>query len=286
MMNIAEKYKNDDAIFIKFNRQMRRVVAIVKILAIVISITFSSLVIHHKYTNISKMIFTVENLKNNIMEQVYSFQNGKYKNIDIQASGGVYLSNEYIKQVANYSRSFAIKNKKSIINTIKKNISDIPFVKYVTVQKLSKSSINIKIQERQVIAQMKDVFSGKTYIIDLNGKESYCEQCAKIRYDIPIISDCSVDDFEFFNSLIQTLSSQCKEIITNAKQYINISSRRWDVVLKNDIKIMLPANPSHQEITDICLIAKEKLKIFDESTQPSIEYIDARINEKIYYRPK
>ncbi len=285
MMDISGKYKHESLIFIKLKRHTRRIKDLAMNLMLISSICFSIFVIHKKQKNMSLIADIFFQIANNFSNGLNIISNSTYQDSKIKILETEHISKITIQNIIASAKKQAEQHSESVIQIIKNEILAIPFAKHVVIKKREFRSIEIQIVERNIAAYSKDVFSKQIYIIDDTGELSRCENCKISSEEFPYIENFSSEDVDFFNSLAQSIRQNCPQMLTNIAKYTNISSRRWDVTLKNDVKIMLPNSFTDEDFQKICIVCDKQLEIFSGKNS-TIQYIDARVQDRIYYKPK
>lgn len=281
-MHIANKYNTKlSAKHIKFQRQLRNLNSYINIIMLIASIIFSSFAIYKKQSNMEKLSKIIGYYTKNTIYAVnildnYFSENSKIKINNLKYINADDLQND-IKNILN-SRT-----NESKIKEIQNKIFKIPFIKHVLIKRMPFRSINVDIEEINVVSFTQDTFSNQKYLIDDEGKYVEYNNQEIQQYNFANIKDFSIDEMDFYIQMYKKIQI-CKNIANNISEYQNISNRRWDIVLKNGTKIMLPANIEDERINAICSIGNEKLQLFESNS--GIEYLDARIKDRFYYKLK
>ena len=185
------------------------------------------------------------------------------------------IKNINVSGLENYENQFLIKdikrlelknifnlNEKKIVNTIEKNT----LIESYKVQKKYPSTIDIKVLRTQFLA--KTFKDGKIYFIGSNGK--LIEE-SNIYKELPFIfGKPNISEFLKFKKIIdKSLFS-----FTSINNLFYFPSKRWDIELKNKIRIKLPKDNITERLNNVFKVLKDK-------KFQNIKTIDLRIKNQI-----
>lgn len=227
------------------------------------------------YVFVAIIIITIILIKNDIKYFVFNLvqkQSEKYGYIlnNINIYGNSYLNSDKVKIL------FSDKLSKSIflisLKDIEKQLMKDSWVKSLSLKTQYPSSIIVRIKEKEPIA----IFFNNTdhYYID-----SFGEKISKV-LDIAseelviVTGNKSLDNVP---ELINTIKQYNNFTVTSANY---IGSRRWDLVINNELVIKLP-----EEKYDIALdVFNEFFSKVEKFNYSLIEFIDLRLPEKFIVR--
>jgi len=185
------------------------------------------------------------------------------------------IKNINVSGLENYENQFLIKdikrlelknifnlNEKKIVNTIEKNT----LIESYKVQKKYPSTIDIKVLRTQFLA--KTFKDGKIYFIGSNGK--LIEE-SNIYKELPFIfGKPNISEFLKFKKIIdKSLFS-----FTSINNLFYFPSKRWDIELKNKIRIKLPKDNITERLNNV-------FKVLEDKKFQNIKTIDLRIKNQI-----
>ncbi|QED23293.1 cell division protein FtsQ/DivIB [Candidatus Deianiraea vastatrix] len=278
MMHIADNYKIS-AKSIKLQRKIRILYYYIKFFMLITSILFSLFVIKSKEDNLAKVSSLLQKNAINLIYVVNIFDNYLLNGVKIRINNLNYIENEDIKNlIVNIINSDTNKSK---IQEISYQILKNPFVKSIYIKRMPFRSLLIYIEEINVVSFAQDKFSGEKYLIDNIGKYVYYENQKIESYKFAQITNFSIEEIDFYMDMYKKIQN-CDKI--KIKEYINVGNRRWDLVLQNGATIMLPSNLDNDYIANICEIGSTKLNLFSDNA--GVEYLDARIKDRFYYKLK
>lgn len=264
---------------IKIQRQLLKFAEIITWIMLYSSILLSCIVIYkkrHTVQNVkafgSIILSTMRNAMNIIDNSITHLDSVHINNLK-------YISASEIKQIID---SINLKNHNiSAIQELYRNISAIPFVKSIRIKRHLGKGVDINITERKILGMMQDKISGENYYITQD-RQAIKQDGKILNNKFILITDSTV---EYLNEYVDTHNaiSQCAKISNITSEYINIGDRRWNIKLNNGITIMLPVQSKmHDTINYLCKLSASELDFTNDAS--TIDYIDARINDRIYYR--
>ena len=120
------------------------------------------------------------------------------------------------------------------IESIRKRLEDLPWIRLASVERLLPSSINIRIVEHQPMALWKQ--SGRTVLIGTRGQVIKLRSLARYS-DLPVLVGAGAP--EHGEALLSILSTE-PELKNQVIQAVRIGERRWNIHLSSNIRILLP----------------------------------------------
>ena len=166
-----------------------------------------------------------------------------------------------------------VRNKSIILlssSNLVDNLSSIGWIESVSVRKKLPDTMIIKITERspKVIWQNE----GKIWLGDNEGNLLTDDIEKKYIYLPLIIGENPVNDIPELFAILK----QAEGLYTYVKAASKVGNRRWDVLLSNNIKIMLPENDAKKAWAKLAEIEKET-----NILNKKISYIDMRIEGQL-----
>ncbi|USO02425.1 MAG: FtsQ-type POTRA domain-containing protein [Alphaproteobacteria bacterium] len=150
-------------------------------------------------------------------------------------------------------------------NIMRQDIEQLPFVKHVSVHKKYPHGIDIYIQQRQPIAQYK--YQSQYALVDEEGV--FYEYSEEPHKTLPVVSG-SNDISKMFPPLFKTMAMY-PDIKSKVQVYQLVRDRRWDLIMTDGRKIMLPQHN-----------VKEALNIFQKMKNKDHRVIDLRVKGYIF----
>ena len=202
------------------------------------------------------VVGTINNLKIN------NYKFDKIKNVNV--SGLENFENQFlINDIKNLElKNIFNLNEKKIVSVIEKNT----LIERYKVQKKYPSTIDIKLLRTEFLA--KTFRDGKIYFIGSNGK---LIKEKNIYEELPFIfGGPSTDEFLQFKKIIDQSLFSFKSI----NNLFYFSSKRWDIELKNKIRIKLPKDNTVE-------ILNNAFKVLKDKRFQNIKTIDLRIKNQI-----
>ena len=149
---------------------------------------------------------------------------------------------------------------------IEKVLFSYPFVENFTVFKKFPSTLKIEIEKTQILANK--YIKGSNFLIGSNGKLIKSQE--KIKNKPSIFGNFRVHEFIQIKNIIDNSNLAYDEI----ESFFYFESKRWDIMLKNDILIKLPQKQIDRalELVIDLLLSKKK---------ENIKIIDARLENQI-----
>jgi|AntRauTorcE11897_2_1112592.scaffolds.fasta_scaffold00188_14 cell division protein FtsQ len=149
-------------------------------------------------------------------------------------------------------------------------IQTLPWVRDVSLRRQWPDRISISLDERQPLALWQQ--DGKLSVIDLDGEVIYPENLDDFT-TLPILT--GQDAPEHARTLIEMLTAE-PIVAEQVDSAIRIGGRRWDIKLKNGIKIKLPEDDMPYALARVAE-AERKYLIFSKE----ILSLDARFSDKL-----
>lgn len=154
---------------------------------------------------------------------------------------------------------------------IKKNLSKLPWVKNIVVDRTLPNNLYITFEERKPIAIKQ--FNRKLSLIDEEGIE-YNPEEIELFMNYPII--VSEDAEVYAKTLIDILSTE-KKIFEKINSIVHVGHRRWNIILKNNTIIKLPEYNMEQKWNMLVkMVNNNDLKLED------YKVIDLKINKRMF----
>jgi cell division protein FtsQ len=166
---------------------------------------------------------------------------------------------------------------KRSLSDIQMSLSSLPWIKHVSVQRTLPWSLCISIDEREPIAlfQEKKIL----FYIDKDGKKIEMEPYRSLLgVDFPVF--LGDDACMHAATLLNELTSH-PWISQHIRYYHFVRKRRWEFILKNGVKILLPEDHHDQALGILEKILKKAKNRIE-----NIEKIDLRDTEKIIVKLK
>lgn len=282
-MHIAENYSAKRSLkIIRIRRSIRNLRDWLYILLLIASIVFSIYVINKKYNRLnSSSRFIAKIFTNHILYGLNFIDNALMTFSHVKINKLQYVNQVDIENIIKKSNN--IGQNESRMRFIKLEIEKVPFIKNVTMIRKIDRSLQININEINIVGMMRDVDSGIWYFIDDSGNNLLYKNQDISQYSFPLIDKASLDDMESYHTMYKNLTN-CPIVMNNIIKYENISSRRWDVLMKNGVKILLPNEFDDNTIALLCDIIKNKLPVTQQNS--NFEYLDARVRGRFYYKLK
>ena len=154
-------------------------------------------------------------------------------------------------------------------------IEKMAWVSAAHVERRWPDTIYINLTERQPLALL--ALNKKLFLLDTDGEIIHTDRLNRFAH---LITTSGQNAQEKIPSLVNHLKNY-EPLHTNTKSASYISSRRWDITLKNNIKIMLPENDIKQALETLST-AHNDTQILDKD----IQHIDLRDPNKMMIRTK
>lgn len=280
MQVIHQNKKRKSIKIIRLKRQFRFISNVALNLMLLFSIILSSIVIYTKKYTVNTLIDEVSSKMINVVYMRNILDNAMFESDRVKINSLKYIKKSEIESII--EKSINCNYTSSIMREIFNKIKKIPFVHHITIKRNIFRSIELKIEEINIIAILKDKFTGKLFFIDENEKLIQYENQDIKDKNFPIIENLSIDDVGLHLELYQALLN-CESIRKSIKIYTNISDRRWNLTLNNNTKIMLPKKDLEIAISKLCSLDAQVIPF---TATDNIEYIDARIEDRVYYKNK
>ncbi len=151
-------------------------------------------------------------------------------------------------------------------NKIKSILEKNTLIENYKIFKKYPSTLDVSVKATNFLAKINK--EGKIYLIGSNGKLSKSNFSSE---NLPFIfGKPEIDEFLEFKKIIDESRVQYNEI----KSLYFFQSKRWDIVLKNNILIKLSKNFTKESLNNVLLFIHNNQLI-------SIKTIDARINNQV-----
>lgn len=162
------------------------------------------------------------------------------------------------------------------IQEIRTNLEALPWVRYAEVERQYPSTLTVRIVERIPVALWQ--FDQQLQLLDSEGEVIRAENISSFSDYLILVGK---DAPYHLPEVMQMLESQ-KSLKPFVSSFIRVSERRWDVILRNDIRIMLPEQQPEKMWDYLAQLQEEKHMLDDNS----IESINLKIPEKIFIERK
>ena len=240
----------------------------VKTLILLISILLTIFILYFSFFKYKDLILE----KFQLNKDKFSFeQNNNYKP-NLIILGNKYIDRKSLVYEINKKLNL-IKNKNNLLeisNLLKKK----KLIKKFIITKTSSNSIEIKLQEKNIIGLFK--FKNNDYLIDESNNLIKFKITPNLFY-LPIFIGKS--SYRYANIILKMIRES--DINLNYKSFSLIDERRWNVNLNNGVTILLPEN----KVLDTLKLLKKIDSQYDILKGNFIE-IDLRINGKYFLKPK
>ena len=154
-------------------------------------------------------------------------------------------------------------------------IEKMAWVKSAHIERRWPDTIYIQLTERTPLALL--ATEGKLFLLDTDGETIHTDRLNRFAH---LITTNGQNAQENIPDLINHLKSY-QPLHTNTKYASYISNRRWDITLKNSIKIMLPETNIDQALKTLST-AHQDTQILDKD----IQHIDLRDPSRMMIRTK
>jgi len=208
-----------------------------------------------------------ENFKRNrlmsmgfVIERVDVMGEGRLREEDVRRALGIY-GGDYL---------FGVDMKEA-----QQRVESLSWVDRAVVRRLWPDRIVVQIIERQPYALWQ--YEGEVKVVDLEGGA---------------ITDAKVADFTHLKlfvgeqageqaSSLQTMMRDFPNIASRVESYVNVSDRRWDLVLdQGALRVMLPEQNMRRALQNL-----QKLQNEAQVLDRTIETIDMRLNDRLTFSP-
>ena len=195
-------------------------------------------------------------------------------NIDVTLEGNYYTSKKDIVSVLKIDSTTSLAN--FDINDGYAKLLELPWIESAEISLVGTTQMKIKVAESKAYSIWEN--SGELTLHKKNGDA--IESIKQLDY---ITSDFSealhhlegIGAPEKAQEIITTVS-KFESIFSDVKSYIRVGDRRWDILLDNKIKILLPEHNA-QDALEFLVKANESYDIYDRP----IRYIDLRLDDKV-----
>lgn len=194
---------------------------------------------------------------------------------DVLVEGRQNTSTKDILKVVNAHRGLSIYNIDP--QEVKVGLEKLPWVRSATVQRRLNGIIYIRLVEKQPVALWQE--ASKLYLIDEKGSVIDRIDPKSVKDLIIVIGQQAPSKAR--ELLIQL--NQVPEIKGKIKAATYVSGRRWDLILKNKVKIQLPENNINAALANLYKLDKQHL-----ITDGRVLSIDLRLPDRsfLYLSPQ
>jgi cell division protein FtsQ len=187
---------------------------------------------------------------------------------DVMIEGREFTSQELLNETLTgvYGSSIFTKSLKEI----KLSLESIPWVDKVEVQRFLPSRLKISIHERVPIAVWQN--DKKLYLVD---QEGFVIQCTQVMPNVQLPLVVGEDAPQAIAKLIQLLRP-FPDLLNEIEHLRFVSKRRWNIVLKNKVVIMLPQEDLSKSLVTLSAVLKNS-----QANRDDLEQIDLRLKDKV-----
>lgn len=189
---------------------------------------------------------------------------------DIMIEGRLYADVEDVKNAIGLDRGDPIFLYSP--HLIKQRLESLSWVHSAIVQRIVPNILYVRLMERRPIAIWQN--KGKHFLIDKEGKIIDSDKIGLFK-NLPLL--VGVGAPEGSEKLLQEIKDY-PLIGENLKAAVCVGSRRWDLILKNGIKIMLPEETSREALQKLIEL-HEKHQILKRD----VKSIDLRVSQKLAF---
>ncbi len=203
--------------------------------------------------------------KNRILQMT---ANAGFSIKEVNLHGRVNANSELILNLINTKENspiFAFDTKSS-----SRFIKEISWVKDVKIRRKLPNTIDIYIKEKKPVAIWQ--LGKNKFVIDKDGNKLTAKNLDKFS-DLPHV--VGKDAAKSAKYIIDTVKAE-PEIYKQIQSFININNRRWDIKLKNDVKVKLP-----KQDVELALAILAKMQKKENILSKRIKYIDMRQQDRI-----
>ncbi len=162
------------------------------------------------------------------------------------------------------------------LEEIRIRLEALPWVRYAEVERQYPSTITVRIVERIPVAlwqvdQKLRLLDADAVVIDVDDIGAFSNYLILVGADAPY----------HLSEVMQILESQ-ESLRPLVSSMVRVSERRWDVILRNDMRIMLPENKPEAMWSYLAQLHEEKNILSDSD----IISINLKIPEKLFIEKK
>lgn len=155
----------------------------------------------------------------------------------------------------------------------RERVEELPWVKRVTIRKLYPHTLQVAIVEKEPFAIWQH--GGVTSLIDENGKV-ITDRIGSRYASLPLVVGAEADKRA---SEFVTLLRDFPSLVPQVKAGVLVSGRRWNIVLRNGIEIMLPEEDALSALTQVVAL-NDGHGIFSRE----IAAVDLRLPNRLVFR--
>lgn len=162
------------------------------------------------------------------------------------------------------------------LDVMRKRLEELPWVRYAEVERQYPSTLTVRIAEREPVAlwqleQKLRLVDEEGVVIDVADISAFSDYLILVGKNVPY----------YLPEIMEMLESEAllKPLVSSV---VRVSDRRWDVVLRNDIRIMLPEHQPEKMWSYLAQLHREK----DILSDYDIESINLKIPEKVFIERK
>ena len=151
-------------------------------------------------------------------------------------------------------------------NELSETVRSFSFVEKFEIFKKYPSSLKIEIKKTNFLARINK--NNDIFIIGSNGK--FLENSITEKYLPFIFGKPTIDEFLEFKTILDSSKFDYSEI----KNLYYFPSKRWDILLKNNILLKLPRKNPSRSLDDA-------FKFLDNNSLKNVKILDLRINNQL-----
>ncbi len=218
-------------------------------------------------------------IANDVPQKIYHFTEEQLAHLAVKAD--VQLENVYLEG-QEYTKTEAILKQMDVqigmplfaidLDIIRSKLEALPWVRYAEVERQYPSTLTVRIIEREPVALWQ--LDGELSLLDSQGLVIKVDDISQFS-DYLILVGKGVP--YYMTEVMEMLEAEptLKPLVSSM---VRVSDRRWDVILRNDIRIMLPEKQPERMWSYVAQIHEEK----DILSDYDIESINLKIPEKIF----
>jgi cell division protein FtsQ len=162
------------------------------------------------------------------------------------------------------------------IQRIRRELEELPWVRYAEVERQYPSTLTVRIVERvpvalwQVDNQLR-LIDSEASVIKISDLSEFSDYLILVGSDIP----------SHLPHVLELLESE-PDLKPLVSSFVRVSSRRWDILLRNGIRIHLPENDSQKMWHYLAQLHNEKRILVDRD----IQSINLKIPDRLFIERK
>lgn len=160
------------------------------------------------------------------------------------------------------------------VKSAQERLSENPWFKSVNVERRLPNTVFVSVEERQPVARWQ--VNGKLAVIDTDGVVLTTEKLDDYKA-LPIIIGA---DARFKISDLFVLLNAEPSIGKDVAAATWVGGRRWDLTMKNDVTVRLPAKDPGVALTKLASLMRR-----DNVLERDVKVVDLRLNDKAILQP-